>query len=86
MARASAFQAEGHGFEARFPLQFCVAFFCLFEQVYSADVAQVVEHVLGKDVVTGSSPVVGSTCLREETCPTLLASGEHTTCPEITSR
>ena len=28
-----------------------------------AHVAQLVEHVLGKDEVTGSIPVVGSTCV-----------------------
>ena len=49
MARASAFQAEGRGFESRFPL--LNAFF--------AHVAQEVEHILGKDEVTGSNPVVG---------------------------
>ena len=47
VGRASAFQAEGRGFESRFPL-------------FSAHVAQMVEHVLGKDEVTGSSPVMGS--------------------------
>ena len=47
MARASAFQAEGRGFESRFPLQ-------------CAHVAQSVEHILGKDEVTGSIPVMGS--------------------------
>ena len=48
MARASAFQAEGRGFESRLPLG-------LF-----AHVAQPVEHILGKDEVSGSSPLVGS--------------------------
>ncbi len=52
MARASAFQAEGRGFESRFPLQL---FLC-----YNAHIAQQVEHVLGKDEVIGSSPIVGS--------------------------
>ena len=46
MARASAFQAEGCGFETRLPLH--------------AHVAQSVEHFLGKEEVTGSIPVVGS--------------------------
>ena len=50
LARASAFQAEGRGFESRLPL---IAFF--------AHVAQSVEHILGKDEVSGSSPLVGST-------------------------
>ncbi len=48
MARASAFQAEGRGFESRFPLQFI------------AHIAQEVEHFLGKEEVSGSSPDVGS--------------------------
>ena len=47
LARASAFQAEGRGFESRLPLE------------NSAHVAQSVEHILGKDEVVGSSPIVG---------------------------
>jgi hypothetical protein len=43
--RASAFQAECRGFESRLPLH--------------AAIAQLVEHVLGKDEVT-SSILVGS--------------------------
>ena len=31
----------------------------------SADVAQLVEHVLGKDEVTGSIPVIGSRTLKK---------------------
>ena len=46
--RASAFQAEGRGFESRRPLMV-------------ARVAQSVERFLGKDEVTGSIPVAGST-------------------------
>ncbi len=49
LARASAFQAEGRGFESRLPLKGCFA-----------HVAQPVEHILGKDEVSGSSPLVGS--------------------------
>ena len=45
--RASAFQAEGRGFESRRPLAV-------------ARVAQSVERVLGKDEVTGSIPVASS--------------------------
>jgi hypothetical protein len=52
LARASAFQAEGRGFESRLPLH-----------LYQAHVAQAVEHILGKDVVGGSSPPVGSRVL-----------------------
>ena len=50
LARASAFQAEGRGFESRLPLINNV----------SAHVAQSAEHILGKDEVGGSSPLVGS--------------------------
>ena len=49
VGRASAFQAEGRGFESRLPL--------------TAYIAQAVEHFLGKEEVTGSSPVVGNTVL-----------------------
>jgi hypothetical protein len=52
LARASAFQAEGRGFESRFPLQFI------------AHIAQEVEHFLGKEEVSGSSPDVGSISLQ----------------------
>ena len=52
MARASAFQAEGRGFEPRFPLH---------NFLVKAQVAQQVEHLLGKEEVTGSSPVLSST-------------------------
>ncbi len=45
--RALAFQAGGRGFEPRFPLTV-------------ADIAQLVERILGKDEATGSSPVIGS--------------------------
>ena len=44
LARASAFQAEGRGFESRFPLH------------VRAHVAQVVEHILGKDEVHRFKP------------------------------
>jgi hypothetical protein len=46
--RASAFQAEGGGFEPRLPL------------MSSANVAQSVEHIHGKDEVTSSILVIGS--------------------------
>ena len=52
LARASAFQAEGRGFEPRFPLH---------NFLVKAQVAQQVEHLLGKEEVTGSSPVLSST-------------------------
>ena len=54
LARARAFQARGRGFESRFPLQ------ATGQKEESAHVAQVVEHVLGKDEVSGSSPLVSS--------------------------
>jgi hypothetical protein len=53
VGRASAFQAEGRGFESRFPLQ-PMGFGSL------AHVAQAAEHFLGKEEVTGSIPVVSS--------------------------
>ena len=49
VGRASAFQAEGRGFESRLPL--------------TAYIAQAVEHFLGKEEVTSSSLVVGSLML-----------------------
>jgi hypothetical protein len=53
LVRASAFQAEGRGFESRFPLQPA-------DQVSTwAQVAQSAEHVLGKDEVGGSIPLLG---------------------------
>jgi hypothetical protein len=56
LVRASAFQAEGRGFKSRFPLQIRINF---LKREY-AHVAQEVEHFLGKEEATGSSPVVGS--------------------------
>ena len=103
VGRASAFQAEGRGFESRFPLhdpidvprirarrlsaglkgassnhQGGVVTGRVFGSeegrsssgraggvgIHEAHVAQSVAHVLGKDGVTGSSPVVGSTSAR----------------------
>ena len=62
VGRASAFQAEGRGFESRLPLHTSLAHNprCLVWQVLPAHVAQLVEHFLGKEEVTGSNPVVGS--------------------------
>ena len=48
LARASAFQAEGRGFE---PVP---------APVIKAQVAQSVEHLLGKEEVIGSSPILSS--------------------------
>src|ERR1700682_3534494 len=56
--RASAFQAECHGFESRFPLHDA--------NEKEAHLAQLAEHVLGKDEVTSSILVVGS---KEERMP-----------------
>ena len=50
VGRATAFQAVCRGFEPRFPL---------LKVMMYAHVAQLVEHVLGKDGVTSSSLVVG---------------------------
>jgi hypothetical protein len=50
--RASAFQAECHGFESRFPLH--------TDDERNAHIAQSAEHFLGKEEVTSSILVVGS--------------------------
>ena len=54
MARASAFQAEGRGFESRFPLQLIMS-----------PRSSVVEHFLGKEEAAGSIPAVGSILIDE---------------------
>ncbi len=54
LARASAFQAEGRGFESRFPLH------CEIGAVSLSPRSSVVEHFLGKEEVIGSIPIVGS--------------------------
>ncbi len=56
VGRASAFQAEGRGFESRLPLH-------VYILISKAHVAQQVEHFHGKEGVTSSNLVVGS---REE--------------------
>ena len=63
LVRASAFQAEGREFESRLPLHFVPRARAIrgATRAANAHVAQLVEHVLGKDEVTGSIPVVGST-------------------------
>ena len=48
--RASAFQAEGRGFESRLPLNNDVQCLC----------SSGVEHFLGKEEVAGSNPAIGS--------------------------
>jgi hypothetical protein len=61
--RASAFQAEGRGFDSRLPLCYPKGWPDLADRkkkICLAHVAQEVEHLLGKEEVTGSSPVVGS--------------------------
>ncbi len=65
--RASAFQAEGRGFESRFPLQIRgnaprarASRRRAPAVTVPAHVAQSVEHFLGKEEVTGSNPVMGS--------------------------
>ena len=60
LARASAFQAEGRGFESRLPLKNS-----------GAHVAQSAEHILGKDEVSGSSPLVGSKMFNGKKAPNL---------------
>ena len=60
LARASAFQAEGRGFESRFPLTEIGPVYFGNDAILIARVAQSVERVLGKDEVTGSIPVASS--------------------------
>ena len=61
MARVTAFQAVGRGFEPRLPLSLPAPHLPLaINNLFIADVAQLVEHILGKDEVTGSIPVVSS--------------------------
>ena len=55
--RARAFQARGRGFDSRLPLV-PVGVGMMFGEC--AHVAQVAEHFLGKEEVTGSNPVMGS--------------------------
>jgi hypothetical protein len=60
LARASAFQAEGRGFESRFPLCTWTALSRgPLPQPAHAQVAQSAEHILGKDEVGGSIPLLG---------------------------
>ncbi len=58
--RASAFQAEGRGFESRFPLQYDNLNFEDDMKWLSSPCSSGVEHFLGKEEVTGSIPVMGS--------------------------
>ena len=61
MARASAFQAEGCGFESRFPLHSAPLVLPNSISVAgNAHVAQSAERVLGKDEVSSSILLVGS--------------------------
>ncbi len=60
LARASAFQAEGRGFESRFPLHLALC----EKKGRQAHIAQLVERILGKDEVTSSTLVVGSIFFR----------------------
>jgi hypothetical protein len=61
VGRASAFQAEGRGFESRFPLHERTRSKRRMDRMrMRAHVAQSVEHFLGKEEVTGSNPVMGS--------------------------
>ena len=60
VGRAPAFQAGGRGFEPRFPLLEVVAAVVRDSTGREALVAQLAEHFLGKEEVTGSIPVEGS--------------------------
>ncbi len=60
LARAEAFQASGRGFESRLPLSKIILQYCgVFIFSIGAHVAQLAEHILGKDEVTSSILVVG---------------------------
>jgi hypothetical protein len=69
LARVSAFQAEGCGFETRLPLQSLLSSESgLLEKMtawvkaeLSGPCSSVVEHTLGKGEVAGSAPAMGST-------------------------
>jgi hypothetical protein len=74
VGRASAFQAEGRGFDPRFPLHCDKVILLIYLHhnsaslshsltgfsLFLAHVAQPVEHFLGKEEVIGSNPIVGS--------------------------
>ncbi len=57
VGRASAFQAECRESESRLPL---FLFLGKKDKTFSADVAQLVEHFLGKEEVAGSNPFISS--------------------------
>jgi hypothetical protein len=59
VGRASAFQAEGRGFESRLPLEIQKVTPALLE-FQTSRCSSVVERFLGKEEVTGSTPVIGS--------------------------
>jgi hypothetical protein len=60
LARAEAFQASGRGFESRLPLlKIMLRKVGVFISFIGAHVAQLAEHILGKDEVTSSILVVG---------------------------
>lgn len=66
LARASAFQAEGRGFEPRFPLHIWEPIFFLenypkyFLLLELRPYSSGAEHFLGKEEVGGSNPLMGS--------------------------
>jgi hypothetical protein len=63
LARVTAFQAVGRGFESRLPLK-AISWINKLKKWgiadYKAHVAQLVEHILGKDEVISSTLIVGS--------------------------
>ena len=60
LARAEAFQASGRGFESRLPLlKAILRGIGVYISLFVAHVAQLAEHILGKDEVTSSILVVG---------------------------
>ncbi len=59
VGRASAFQAEGRGFESRLPLYFR-ACLVLWSNSSTGQCSSGVEHFHGKEGVGGSIPFIGS--------------------------
>jgi hypothetical protein len=56
LSRAAQISVDGRNRK----LHFCRSFSLLATQSWSAQIAQLAEHVLGKDEVAGSNPVLGS--------------------------
>jgi hypothetical protein len=60
VGRASAFQAEGRGFESRLPLIFLEFINAKKFALLTSQCSSGVEHFLGKEEAMGSIPIIGS--------------------------